>query len=111
MTVAFVLLCLGAAAGVAALGGASGAAAAIWVVHHSSTGERGRFLAELAPLREAVGELGDRFDHFYKRESKRDRDAVKAGAPADSAPGGSLLPGFDRRARLAQLKRQVIGRS
>ena len=100
-----VALLLAAVAAMGCFAAGAGAAAAVWVVSHSAKGERSRFLAELAPVRESLGELSDRFDHFYKREVKRDRDAVKSSGGMQ----GTLPDSVSRRDRLRELRARFKG--
>jgi hypothetical protein len=89
----------------AALLGACGALA-FEAIHRR--GERSRFIAEVTPLREALDELGDRFEHFYKRETKRARDAAGGNRTAEVETPGPLPT---RAERLQELRHRLRRRS
>lgn len=93
-----------AVAGFAAL---VGAATSVYVVFLSSSGERSRFQGELAPLRAAIADVADRFEHWTKRERRRDFVSAPNG-PATSFP--APVGARSRRERLAELRgRRSVG--
>ncbi len=89
---------------VGVLAAAIGAACGILAYFGGERGERRRFEGELAPLRAAISEVADSFDHWTKRE--RRRDAVgKVAPPGEGAPGGNT-----RQERLREVGRRFMGR-
>ncbi len=83
-----------------------GAATGIAVYFGGERGERKRFEGELAPLRASISEVADRFDHWTKRE--RRRDAV-GGPRTNEQPATEGSP-LTRRDVIRGIAKQFEGR-
>jgi len=91
---------------VAGVSGVCGAVAGVAAYFGGTRGERSRFEGELAPLRASIAEVADRFDHWTKRE--RRRDAVGGPKGPDQVQGEGQ--GSTRHDRLREVARRFQGR-
>lgn len=84
------------------IGGIGGALTGVWLY---SRGERRRFDAELAPLKMAIAEVADSFDHWTKRE--RRRQYVGRGDAAEPRDGPVPTADSPRQEQLRAVARRM----